>query len=138
MKTKNNGFTLLELLVVIGIIAILVALATVSYSATQKQGRDSKRKQDLVAVQNALEQYYSNNYYKYPDGTCRDADTYLVSSWPLDPDTGVDYSGTDTCTTSTYCVCATLESGKGGNSSDSSCSFGTTQPLEYYCVKNLQ
>ncbi len=63
---KKIGFTLLEMLVVIGIIAILVSLGSVSYSSAQKKARDSKRKSDLSTIQNALEQYYSICGYVYP------------------------------------------------------------------------
>jgi len=63
---KLFGFTLLELLVVIGIIAILVSLGAVSYGTAQKKARDAKRKGDLQALQKALEQCYSVNTYSYP------------------------------------------------------------------------
>lgn len=131
---KKNAFTLLELLVVIGIIGILVALATVSYSATQKAGRDSRRKQDMVAIQNALEQYYSANVYKYPNATCStDALTYMSSAWPTDPSTGVAYVPA-TCTTSAYCICALMEKITSGNS-NAACSWAAKT---HYCVSNLQ
>jgi len=130
---KLKGFTLLELLVVIGIIGILVALGTVAYSSAQRSGRDTRRKQDMIAVQNALEQYYSENDYAYPT-TCSDAQTYMKSAWPADPDPTVLY--TYGCTSATtYCVCATME-GTGGNSSAADCSW--TNGGGYYCVGNLQ
>ena len=65
MKIKK-GFTLLEMLVVIGIIAILVSLGFASYSTVQKKARDAKRKGDLSAMQKVLEQCYSLNSYSYP------------------------------------------------------------------------
>lgn len=68
---KNNfqlkqGFTLLELLVVIGIISVLLGFGAVSYSTSQKKARDAKRKADLQALQKVLEQCYSVNTYLYP------------------------------------------------------------------------
>ncbi|NCO89124.1 type II secretion system protein, partial [Candidatus Roizmanbacteria bacterium] len=44
MLQLKKAFTLLEILVVIGIISIMVAMGTASYSTAQKKARDAKRK----------------------------------------------------------------------------------------------
>ncbi len=62
----RGAFTLLEMLVVIGIISIMLGVASVSYSTAQKKARDAKRKTDLHAMQNALEQCYAVNSSSYP------------------------------------------------------------------------
>lgn len=136
MKIFHKGFTLLELLVVIGIIGIIMALATVAYSTTQVSGRNARRKQDLVAIQNALEQYYSINGFKYPDN-CKDASTYLRSAWPEDPGTDADYIGVDICSSTGYCIYAQME---GTNSTSGNCVAGCdfSGGKTYYCVANLQ
>ena len=66
MKNTKKGFTLIELLVVISIIGILAALATVSFSSTQKQARDTQRKSDLKQYQGALESYANMHNGMYP------------------------------------------------------------------------
>jgi prepilin-type N-terminal cleavage/methylation domain-containing protein len=134
---KTKGFTLLELLVVIGIIGVIMALATVAYSTTQKSGRDSRRKQDLVSMQNALEQYYAANSYVYPT-TCSDASSYLKGSWPTDPSSPTyTYVTNPACTATRYCICATMEGGSGGNSG-ASCNFAIVGAKTHYCIGNLQ
>jgi general secretion pathway protein G len=132
------GFTLLELLVVIGIIGILVALATVAYASTQKSGRNSRRKQDMVAVQNALEQYYGANTFVYPNNSCEsDAMTYLKSAWPVDPSNNATYTYTiSSCTTTSYCICAKMESDSLIGNSAADCDFSGAKT--HYCVANLQ
>lgn len=64
----KKGFTLLEMLVVIGIIAIMVSLSIASYSTAQKKARDAKRKADLRSFQTVMEQCYSINSpaFTYP------------------------------------------------------------------------
>ncbi len=110
----KKAFTLLELLVVIGIIGILVALGTVSYSTAQKKARDAKRKNDLKAIQNALEQYYSVCGFSYPapvNGNvpssiiCVDPPTTIMASTPKDPKTNLSYKMTQS-TSSDYTICA--------------------------------
>ncbi len=51
------GFTLIELLVVITIIGILATIFFGTFTASQRQARDSQRKFDLKNIQAALEQY---------------------------------------------------------------------------------
>ena len=131
-ELKTGGFTLLELLVVIGIIAILVGFATVSYTAAQVRARDARRKADLNSMKNALEQYYAANSFVYP-GTCSTASTYLTSSWPVDPGS---YSYTQTCAAASYCICAQMEAAAGGNSSNTACAWSSD--ADYFCEKNLQ
>ena len=58
---KAKGFTLIELLIVITIIGILVATGTYSWNAAQLKARDSRRKTDLKAIQQALESFYQTN-----------------------------------------------------------------------------
>lgn len=65
----KKSFTLLEMLVVIGIIAILVTIGFASYSTVQKKARDSKRQSDLKAFQSSIEQCYSVNSFTYPNIT---------------------------------------------------------------------
>jgi len=137
---KKKGFTLLELLVVVGIIALLLSIAVVSYSGAQKRARDSKRRSDLKAMQGALEQYYGANSNQYPVGDCSVAKDYMNSAWPADPvnagDNIYSYSGVDGCLITEYCLCAKLEAESGGNASDGSCTWSDSG--SYFCVANLQ
>lgn len=64
---SNKGFTLVELLVAISIVAVIGAIGVVTYSTTQKTARISKRVQDLKALGNAIELYklQTGKYPKY-------------------------------------------------------------------------
>ena len=108
-KRSYKGFTLIELMVAISIVAILATIGFSTYSQTQVRARDAKRKQDLRALSTALELYYQS-YKHYPctdnhvnsggGGTwivnnfayaagCGDAthvfDTRFINQQPLDP-----------------------------------------------------
>jgi general secretion pathway protein G len=55
MIKDKSGFTFIELLVVITIVAILSAVGMVSYQSTNRGSRDAKRKADLENIRSALE-----------------------------------------------------------------------------------
>lgn len=68
-KKLKQGFTLIEMLVVISLIGILAALGMVSFSSVQKQARDTTRKSDLKQYQTATENYANANNGSYPTAT---------------------------------------------------------------------
>lgn len=145
-KNKKKSFTLLEMLVVIGIISVLVSIGFSSYSTAQKKSRDAKRKNDLKAIQNAFEQYYSICNYQYPPAlppggskltatttNCPSLSSNVdIITIPTDP-LGGNYQCAGTCNSSGYTICPKdLGGGKyleteNCNSTNKSC-----------CVSNLQ
>lgn len=58
---SRKGFTLIEILIVVAIIAILASIVLVGLGPTQALGRDSRRVSDLQEIQNGLELYYNKN-----------------------------------------------------------------------------
>ncbi len=72
MKKNNSksqqGFTLLEILVVMIIVGVLVALGINSYLSAQIKARDGARKSDLRQITEGLEMYY-NDKGTYPTST---------------------------------------------------------------------
>ncbi len=65
MKRKSRGFTLIEILLVIAILAILAGIITPNLITALKKSRDARKKEDLSNIQKAVEMYYEVNT-KYP------------------------------------------------------------------------
>jgi prepilin-type N-terminal cleavage/methylation domain-containing protein len=59
----KKGFTLIEVLVVIGILGILatVALVAINPAEAQKKARDVQRLKDMATLQSVMEQYLADN-----------------------------------------------------------------------------
>lgn len=88
---KSRGFTLIELLVVIAIIGLLATLSVIGFENARAKSRDTKRKQDLRAMQKALELYYNDNgvypITDLPNPTWRGA-CAVYGSYPTSGPTG--------------------------------------------------
>jgi prepilin-type N-terminal cleavage/methylation domain-containing protein len=62
-QSMNSGFTLIEILVVIGLIAILAAVVIIPINPARQfaQGRDTQRNSNLNAILNAVGQRLTDN-----------------------------------------------------------------------------
>lgn len=140
MKKRNKklGFTLVELLISVSIIAILSVILVISFSSAQKSGRDQRRISDLKAVQNAAEQYYLlKGSYPTTSGAWSVNGQMILQMYPVGPknDTySYFYSNGN------YCACSSsMESGKYHNAdqvNQAPCDFQSVGTN--YCVGNQQ
>lgn len=87
---KKRGFTIVELLIVIVVIAILAAITIVAYNGIQARARDSQRLSDMKTIAKALEMYYADKgEYPYHNKVALGstsinaywATSYEASSW---------------------------------------------------------
>ena len=105
---SQQGFTLLELLVVIVIIGILALLVIPNLSSAPKKARDVDRKTDLGGIQKALEEY-NLSFGTYPAALSSLTPTLLKV---LPADTGIaPYNYTYVQSGIGYTLKACLENG---------------------------
>lgn len=84
----QHGFTIVELLIVIVVIAILAAISIVAYSGIQERARNAQRQEDIRTIAKALEMYYIREGH-YPSGNCGaacPADKKINNSWATTSD----------------------------------------------------
>jgi prepilin-type N-terminal cleavage/methylation domain-containing protein len=84
---KNKGFTIIEILLVMGVLTVLFTIVIIAFDPGKQIGRanNAKRKSDIVSILNAVGAYYSDNKGVYPSGIS----TSVAS---------VSSSGADICT----------------------------------------
>ena len=78
----KRGFTLIELMVVVGIAGLILAVVLTSANTARKRARDAERISNFAEIKKALELYYSD-YQEYPP----------VSGWVYSTDASWDELG---------------------------------------------
>lgn len=61
----HNGFTLVELLIVVALIGLLATLAITQLEAYRQKGYNSAALSDLISLKQVLEAHYTE-YHRYP------------------------------------------------------------------------
>ncbi|HCC23676.1 TPA: hypothetical protein DF272_05905 [Candidatus Falkowbacteria bacterium] len=89
---KRNGFTLIEILVVAAVLAILFLIGLMSLNGIKEKGRDAKRINDLINLQQAMEIIFEQsgnyqmacgggNYVGAVSGCKGDGDEFLLDEY---------------------------------------------------------
>ena len=84
MTGRRKGFTLLELLVVMAIIATLLTIAVPRYFRSLERSREAVLRQDLVALRESIDRFYGDTG-KYPPTLAVLVEKHYLRSIPVDP-----------------------------------------------------
>lgn len=124
--SNKSGFSLVELLVVISIIAIISALTMPNFMGARDRARDSARISDMEAVKNALRLYYNDNQ-SYPVGNGETLGIGMTGYMPGIINLGYTYSYTSKDNEG-FVLRLNLESGQGNDDINSQlkCGVGPT------------
>ena len=122
MKSTQKGFTLVELIIAISIVAVMVASGAIMYSRYLQDSRDSRRRLDILALRSALELYRANSLNGNYPTVLQDLVPIYIQAVPTDPKAvsytyaptnsaggGCNYTAGNLCVT--YTISIPLESG---------------------------
>lgn len=82
----KRGFTIVELLIVIVVIAILASISVVAYNGIQARAKDSARSQDIKTIVQALEMHYADRGFFPNQTTYTPGSTAINGGWSTTAD----------------------------------------------------
>lgn len=83
-KKYKLGFTLIEILVVLAIIATLLSLVTPRYFSTVDRSKETVLRHDLNVVRDAIDKFYSDNN-RFPNTLADLVQRKYIRNVPVDP-----------------------------------------------------
>ncbi len=109
---NNKAFTIMELLIVLGVLSLMAGFVLVTFPAGGRKARDTQRRSDLKQYQTALEVYADKHSGLYPGSVPSSnlvdvCSSLTISACPDDPVAGSNYKYE--ATTTDYYLWAQLE-----------------------------
>jgi general secretion pathway protein G len=86
-RKPGKGFTLIELMVVMTIVALLIAIAVPRYFHSVDKARESTLRQDLNIMREAIDKFYGD-HERYPRSLEELVSQHYIRAVPPDPITG--------------------------------------------------
>jgi general secretion pathway protein G len=115
----RSGFTLVELMVVLAIIALLLTIAMPRYFGSLERSKEAVLKEDLFQMRDAIGKYYGDKA-KYPETLDALAVERYLRSIPVDPLTDSAATWVVVPPANLWSGVADVRSGAPGRSSDGS------------------
>ena len=115
LKSDNQGFTLVEIMIVVAIVGLLAALAVPGFVKARKQSQGRRIMNDCRQMDAAVDQWSVNS--GIADGTAIDtvaAGTYLKTAWNTVDLLGNQFGGTGVTGTSQIQVSTATKSSLAG------------------------
>jgi len=81
---RTRGFTLIELIVVLAILALLLTIAIPRYFAHVQHAKEATLKQDLNVMREAIDKFYGDKG-RYPENLDELVSTRYIRAVPPDP-----------------------------------------------------
>lgn len=117
-RSRPAGFTLIELMIVVVVLAILAAIAYPSYLEQVKKGRRADAQGALMGLANAMERHYTENA-SYLGAAAAGADTGAPDIYPneapLDGNTKYYDLSIEAATATTYTLAAIPKGAQAGD-----------------------
>lgn len=117
IKYRVKGFTLVELLLVLFIVALLASLVTPVATKSVDYAKDSALKEDLHVLRKAIDDYYANSG-RYPQSLNQLVEKRYIRRIPVDPLTGSATSWVENRSDDKGGGINDVHSGAEGNDSD--------------------
>lgn len=83
-KRRHTGFSLVELLLVLFVIALLASLVAPVVTGNIQRARESTLKEDLHVLRKAIDDYYADTG-RYPENIALLAEKRYIRKIPIDP-----------------------------------------------------
>lgn len=83
-RVSGRGFTLIEMMVVMVVIAMLLTIAVPRYLRSLERSKEAVLKQDLSALRESIDKYYGDTG-KFPESIAALVEKRYLRSIPVDP-----------------------------------------------------